>query len=110
MHNQVGRQRAGNGKKASHTTGDIVIDRSGGRQDRRRFREGGELGLHHDKGDQHRQREGIAADAETAGHGEDHRAGHNHPDRAGQRGRESDLAPLKMGMKPRRQVHGYFLL
>ena len=43
-----------------------------------------------------RQREGIAAHAEAAGDRQDHRAGHDQPDGAGEGGREADDAALKM--------------
>ena len=96
MHDQIGAQRAGNGEKAPHPAGDIVIYRAGSGDQRRRFGKGGDLCLHHDKRQQYRQREGIAAHAKTAGHGQDHRAGHNQSDGAGEGSWKADDAAFEM--------------
>ncbi|EJK92069.1 hypothetical protein UUU_09600 [Klebsiella pneumoniae subsp. pneumoniae DSM 30104 = JCM 1662 = NBRC 14940] len=96
MDDQIGAQRAGDSEEAAHAAGDIVVHRTGGGNERRRLGKGGDLRLHHNKGQQHRQREGIAAHAEAAGDRQDHRAGHDQPDGAGEGGREADDAALKM--------------
>ena len=67
MHDQIGAERAGDGEKAPHAAGDVVIHRSGGGDKRRGLGEGGHLRLHHNKGQQYRQGKGIAPHAETAG-------------------------------------------
>jgi hypothetical protein len=95
MHDQVGRQGAGDGEEAAHAAVDVVVHRAGGRQDRRRFGEGGRLREHHHCRNQHGHGEGAAADAEAHGGGEDHRAGHDQADGAGQRGGKPTLPRLR---------------
>ena len=96
MDDQVGRQGAGDRKEAAHAAIDVVVDRAGGRQDRCGFGKGGRLGQHHHHGDQHRHREGAAADAKAHGCGENHRAGHDQADGAGQRGGKTNRTPVQM--------------
>ncbi|MNY31997.1 hypothetical protein D3C86_1661850 [compost metagenome] len=83
MHDQVRRQRAGDCEEPSQTAIDVVVDRTGGRQDRGGLSEGGCLGQHHDHRDQHGHRKSAAANSKTHRGRENDRAGHDQANGAG---------------------------
>ncbi|EZO46068.1 hypothetical protein V554_00069 [Pseudomonas aeruginosa BWH053] len=90
MDDQVGRQRAGDREEAPEAARQVVVDRATGRQQAGGLGEGGGLRQHQQQRHQHRHGEGSAAQAEAGGGGEDHRAGHDQPDRTGQGGGETN--------------------